>query len=130
MARQVKRLSVQIGQQLEIEYQLVPETKQYAPDVEVERVFAYNGAVRVEVTPMLRANVPSLLRILRIGAARPKASGKGSRLRRESMEGVAQETRVRMNASQTAKGTIQLEVTAEAPTVEKARELMGRPSMR
>lgn len=36
-----------------------------------------------------------------------------------------EETRVRMNASQTAKGAIQLEVTAEAPTVEKARELMG-----
>jgi hypothetical protein len=31
-----------------------------------------------------------------------------------------------MNASQTAKGYIQLEVTAEAPTVEKARELMGQ----
>lgn len=42
------------------------------------------------------------------------------------MEGVAQETRVRMNASQTAKGAIQLEVTAEAPTVEKARDLLGQ----
>ena len=36
-----------------------------------------------------------------------------------------QETRVRINASQTAKGFIQMEVTAEAPTVEKAKELMG-----
>ncbi len=42
------------------------------------------------------------------------------------MEGVAQETRVRMNASQTAKGAITLDVTAEAPTVEKARELLGQ----
>jgi hypothetical protein len=36
------------------------------------------------------------------------------------------ETRVRLNASQTAKGAIQLDVTAEAPTVEKARELLGQ----
>lgn len=36
-----------------------------------------------------------------------------------------EETRVRMNASQNAKGFIQLEVTAEAPTVARARELMG-----
>jgi len=42
------------------------------------------------------------------------------------MEGVAQETRVRMNASQTAKGLIQLDVSAEASTVEKARELLGQ----
>jgi hypothetical protein len=42
------------------------------------------------------------------------------------MDGVAQETRVRMNASQTAKGAITLDVTAEAPTVEKARELLGQ----
>jgi hypothetical protein len=77
MARQVKRLSVQIGQQLEIEYQLVPETKQYAPDVEVERVFAYNGAVRVEVTPMLRANVPSLLEDLADRCRKAEGLGQG-----------------------------------------------------
>jgi hypothetical protein len=39
---------------------------------------------------------------------------------------IRSETRVRMNASQSAKGTVQLEVTAEAPTVEIARELMGK----
>ncbi|HXK36403.1 MAG TPA: hypothetical protein VJ553_02380 [Candidatus Paceibacterota bacterium] len=42
------------------------------------------------------------------------------------MEGVAQETRVRLNASQTAKGAVQLDITTEAPTVEKARELFGQ----
>lgn len=36
------------------------------------------------------------------------------------------ETRVRLNASQTAKGAITLDITAEAPTVEKARELFGQ----
>jgi hypothetical protein len=40
-------------------------------------------------------------------------------------EEIKEETRVRMNVSQTAKGAIQLEVTAEAPTVAKARELLG-----
>ena len=38
---------------------------------------------------------------------------------------IGQETRVRMGAKQTAKGAIQLDLTAEAPTVEKARELLG-----
>lgn len=42
------------------------------------------------------------------------------------MEGLGQETRVRMNASQSAKGFIQLDVSAEAPTVEKASELLGQ----
>jgi hypothetical protein len=42
------------------------------------------------------------------------------------MEGIASETRVRLNASQTAKGAVQLDVTTEAPTVEKARELFGQ----
>jgi len=37
-----------------------------------------------------------------------------------------EETRVRMGAKQTAKGTIQMDLTAEAPTVEKARELLGQ----
>lgn len=39
--------------------------------------------------------------------------------------GIGSETRVRMNASQTAKGGIQLDVTAEAPTVEEAGALLG-----
>jgi hypothetical protein len=56
-----KRLSVKLGQQLEVEYQLVPETAQYAAGVEVSRVFAYNGAVCVDIAPMLRSNVPSLI---------------------------------------------------------------------
>ena len=37
-----------------------------------------------------------------------------------------EETRVRLGAKQTAKGSIQLDITAEAPTVEKARELLGQ----
>ena len=41
------------------------------------------------------------------------------------MEGMSSETRVRMGAKQNAKGGIQLDLTAEAPTVEKARELLG-----
>lgn len=36
------------------------------------------------------------------------------------------ETRVRLNASQTAKGAIQLDITTEASTVEQARELFGQ----
>jgi len=35
-----------------------------------------------------------------------------------------QETRVRMGAKQTAKGTIQLDLTAEAPDVSTARKLL------
>ena len=37
---------------------------------------------------------------------------------------LTEETRVRMGAKQTAKGTIQLDLTAEAPTVEQAGQLM------
>lgn len=36
-----------------------------------------------------------------------------------------EETRVRLGAKQTVKGTIQLDVTAEAPTVDKAGDLLG-----
>ncbi|HXK36404.1 MAG TPA: hypothetical protein VJ553_02385 [Candidatus Paceibacterota bacterium] len=56
-----KRLSVKLGQQLEVEYSLAPETKEFAADVEVDRVLAYNGAVCVDIAPMLRANVPSFV---------------------------------------------------------------------
>lgn len=35
------------------------------------------------------------------------------------------ETRVRMGAKQTAKGNIQLDITAEAPTVDEAGRLMN-----
>ena len=42
------------------------------------------------------------------------------------MEEVGGETRVRIGAKQTAKGAIQMDITAEAPTVEKARELLGQ----
>ena len=38
---------------------------------------------------------------------------------------MSQETRVRMGAKQTAKGTIQLDLTAEAPDVETAQRLLG-----
>ena len=37
-----------------------------------------------------------------------------------------EETRVRLGAKMTAKGSIQLDITAEAPTVEKAGELLGQ----
>jgi len=37
---------------------------------------------------------------------------------------VKEETRIRMGAKQTAKGAIQLDLTAEAPTVEQAGQLM------
>jgi len=36
-----------------------------------------------------------------------------------------QETRVRMGVKQTAKGTIQMDLTAEAPDVEIAKTLLG-----
>lgn len=41
-------------------------------------------------------------------------------------------TRVRMNFTQTAKGLAQLDVTAEAPTVEEASKLMSEavPALR
>ena len=39
------------------------------------------------------------------------------------MEG---ETRVRLGLRQTAKGNIQMDITTEAPTVEKARDLLGQ----
>ena len=38
---------------------------------------------------------------------------------------MTEETRVRMGAKQTAKGTIQLDITAEAPSVDRAGELLG-----
>ncbi len=38
---------------------------------------------------------------------------------------IAEETRVRMGAKQSAKGSIQLDLTAEALTVEKAGELLA-----
>jgi len=52
MAKQ-KRLGMLLGQQLEVEYSMIPETKKYAADVQVDRVFAYSGAVRVNVTPLM-----------------------------------------------------------------------------
>lgn len=48
-----KRLGVVLGQPLEVEYTTTPETEKYAAGVEVTRVFAYTGAVRVDVTPLL-----------------------------------------------------------------------------
>ncbi len=42
------------------------------------------------------------------------------------MDGLTQETIVRMSASQTAKGLVQFDVSATAATVEKARELLGQ----
>ncbi|KKK99266.1 hypothetical protein LCGC14_2634500 [marine sediment metagenome] len=42
------------------------------------------------------------------------------------MDGVNKETRVRMGCKQTAKGAIQMDLTAEAPTVDKAAELLSR----
>jgi hypothetical protein len=48
-----KRANVTIGQQLEIEYSVDGAS---LPDIEVERIFAYSGAVRVEITAMLRTD--------------------------------------------------------------------------
>ena len=44
----------------------------------------------------------------------------------EEEKRMTEETRVRMGAKQTAKGLLQLDLTAEAPTVEKAEELLGQ----
>ena len=38
---------------------------------------------------------------------------------------VKEETRVRMGCKQTAKGSIQMDLTAEAPTVEQAGQMLG-----
>ncbi len=57
----VKRVSVTVGQPLEVEYRLMPESAEFAGDVEISRVYAYSGAVRVEVTPLLRDRAPVLL---------------------------------------------------------------------
>lgn len=50
----VKRLSVKLGQRLEVEYELLPATKEIPADVEISRVLAYQGAVAVDVLPLLR----------------------------------------------------------------------------
>ena len=39
------------------------------------------------------------------------------------MNEIGEETRVRLGAKQTAKGTIQMDITVEAPTTVKAQEL-------
>ena len=41
------------------------------------------------------------------------------------MEGIGRETRVRMAAKMTAKGAVQMDVTAEAPNVKIATELLS-----
>jgi group I intron endonuclease len=56
-----KRLSMNLGQRLEVEYAVIPETEKFSADVEVKRVYAYSGAVRVEVTPLLRHNSPDMM---------------------------------------------------------------------
>jgi len=38
----------------------------------------------------------------------------------------SKETRVRLGAKQTAKGTIQMDITAEAPSVEEATALLSK----
>lgn len=57
----MKRINMDLGQRIEVEYAVIPETEKFSADVEVKRVYAYNGAVRVEVTPLLKNNeVPKL----------------------------------------------------------------------
>jgi hypothetical protein len=56
-----KRLSMKLGQQLEVEYAIVPEDKDFASGITIHRVFAYNGAVRVDVTPLLLEHADDLL---------------------------------------------------------------------
>lgn len=60
-AMKPKRINMDLGQRIEVEYAVIPETEKFSADVEVKRVYAYNGAVRVEVTPLLKNNeVPKL----------------------------------------------------------------------
>jgi hypothetical protein len=40
------------------------------------------------------------------------------------------ETRVRLGAKQTSKGAIQFDITAEAPTVDEAGQLLGKAIVR
>lgn len=57
----VRRLNLTLGQPVEVEYHVVPETPEFAADVDLDRVYAYSGAVRVEVTLLLRSLAPNLL---------------------------------------------------------------------
>jgi len=50
--------------------------------------------------------------------------------KRRGGEDVNEETRVRLGAKQTAKGVIQLDITAEAPTVDEAGNLLGKAIIR
>jgi hypothetical protein len=61
VAKCVKRLGVKLGQRLEVEYTKTSETARYASGIEVARVFAYSGAVKVDVTPLLREEAGALL---------------------------------------------------------------------
>lgn len=54
MSKKSKRLSVKIGQPIEVEYDLVSPAQAALPDIELRRVLAYNGAVCIDVLPLLR----------------------------------------------------------------------------
>lgn len=53
MVQKKKRFMVTIGQPLEIEYEMDGSE---IPDVEIKRIFAYTGAVRVDISALLRTN--------------------------------------------------------------------------
>ncbi len=61
MAQKRKRIGLKLGQPIEVEFALTPESARHAADIEVTRVFAYNGAVRVDVTQLLKVTAPKTL---------------------------------------------------------------------
>lgn len=54
MSKRSKRLSVKLGQPIEVEYDLLPPVQAALPDIELRRVLAYNGTVCIDVLPLLR----------------------------------------------------------------------------
>lgn len=54
MAGTNKRLHVVIGQPLEVEYAFTPQDNGHPANVEVKSIYAYSGAVRVQITSLLR----------------------------------------------------------------------------
>lgn len=64
MAKKVKRVCVKLGQRLEVEYMLLPATKGIPADVELLRVLAFQGAVCIDVMPLLHECAEDTLKSL------------------------------------------------------------------
>jgi hypothetical protein len=64
MAKRTKRLCVKLGQRLEVEYMLLPATKGIPADVELLRVLAFQGAVCIDVMPLLHECAEDTLKSL------------------------------------------------------------------